>query len=154
MPPDDLFALDRSDLNPFLLADVGFEANGSALSVMSLFARVGLDPWQEAGRMAKLPRLAAADALARLISTMPAGPWKLPDATAIATRLVALLPGRSINPIVVTKAFKPDWRWMVVAVVGTVVLAQTVIQLSGVFKPAPPLVAPMSSPAPAPPIGD
>ena len=62
------------------------------LSVLSALARLGMDPWQEAGRLAKLPRTAAVEGLARTIAAMPASVWPLPDATAIAARLVALLP--------------------------------------------------------------
>jgi hypothetical protein len=88
----DAFTLPHSDLNSFLFADVGVEASGNMLSVLSAFARMGLDPWQEGGRLARLPRPAAVDALAGLIAKMPASLWPLPVATAIAARLVALLP--------------------------------------------------------------
>jgi hypothetical protein len=85
-------SLPRSELNGFLFADVGIEPSGMPLSVLSTLARLGMDPWQEAARLAKLPRSAAVEALARLIAGMPASLWPLPDATAIAARLVALLP--------------------------------------------------------------
>ena len=100
MPNTDAYALQRSDLNGFLFADVGVEASGMTLSVLSVLARLGMDPWQEAGRLAKLPRTAAVDGLARIIATMPASLWSLPDATAIAARLVALLPARGSPSIV------------------------------------------------------
>ena len=38
-----IFALDHSDLNEFLFADVGTERNGMTLSVLSLLARIGGD---------------------------------------------------------------------------------------------------------------
>jgi hypothetical protein len=101
MANTDAFALQKSDLNGFLFADVGVEASGNSLSVLSALARMGMDPWQEGGRLAKLPQLAAIDALARLIAVMPSSPWSLPDATAIASRLVALLPGRPKTPTLV-----------------------------------------------------
>jgi hypothetical protein len=93
MPSTDAFALQKSDLNGFLFADVGIEPSGNTLSVLSALARMGMDPWQEGGRLAKLPQLAAIDALAKFITVMPSSQWSLPDATAIASRLVALLPG-------------------------------------------------------------
>lgn len=92
MAQKDAFAFGRSNLNGFLFADIGVEHNGMPLSVMSALARQGLDPWQEAERLAKEPRAVAADGLARLIAAMPASLWSLPDATEIAARLVALLP--------------------------------------------------------------
>ena len=92
MTQQDAFALGRSNLNGFLFADIGVERSGMPLSVISALARQGLDPWQEAERLAKEPRTEATDGLARLIAAMPASLWSLPDATTIAARLVALLP--------------------------------------------------------------
>jgi hypothetical protein len=90
----DVNALQRSDLNAFLFADVGTEANGTTLSVLSVFARGGSDPWTEAARLAALPKSAAADSLAHMIAGMPKSLWALPDAFAIAVRLTGLLPAR------------------------------------------------------------
>jgi hypothetical protein len=95
MPSSDAFTLPRSGLNEFLFAAVGTEANGMTLSLISVFARVGDDPWREAGRLAGLPKLEAIESLARIIAGMPATMWPLPAATAIATRLIALLPTSS-----------------------------------------------------------
>jgi hypothetical protein len=92
MASTDAFALRHSGLNGFLFAEVGIEASGMTLSVLSTLARLGVDPWQEAERLAKLPQPAAVDGLARMIAAMPASLWSLPDATTIATRLVTLLP--------------------------------------------------------------
>lgn len=88
-------SLSDSNLNRFLFADIGPESNGMTLSVLSAFARLGSDPWGEAHRLAGLPRAEAADNLARTIAGMPASTWSLPDAAAIAARLIVLLPGRS-----------------------------------------------------------
>jgi hypothetical protein len=90
----DVTALQRSDLNQFLFADVGTEASGMTLSVMSVLARQGSDPWREAGRLADLPQAEATDSLARTIAGMPKSLWKLPDAVVIAARLTGLLPAR------------------------------------------------------------
>ena len=109
MPSSDAYALQRSDLNGFLFADVGVEASGMTLSVISALARLGVDPWQEAGRLAKLPRTAAVEGLARIISAMPASLWSVADATPIAARLVALLPSRGVgaSAVAVAVAAKP-----------------------------------------------
>jgi hypothetical protein len=90
----DVTALQRSDLNRFLFADVGTEASGMTLSVVSVLARQGSDPWREAGRLATLPRAEATDSLAHTIADMPTSLWKLPDAVVIAARLIGLLPER------------------------------------------------------------
>jgi hypothetical protein len=94
MTTSDAFALRRSGVNEFLCAIVGTEPNGMALSLMSVFGRLGNDPWREAGRLVELPRSEAIDSLARTIAGMPESVWTLPDATTIATRLVAFLPKR------------------------------------------------------------
>ncbi len=78
------------------------------LSVLSTLARLGMDPWQEAGRLAKLPRTAAIEGLARIITAMPASRWSLPDATSIAARLVALLPTRGSGPSIAASAQRAD----------------------------------------------
>jgi hypothetical protein len=96
-PPkqSDMFALEHSDLNEFLFAIVGTELNGMALTVLSLFARIDGDPWREAGRLASMPQTAASATLAQIIASMPMTVWSLSDATAIAARLVLLLPSQS-----------------------------------------------------------
>ena len=95
MPSSDAFALRRSGLNEFLFASVGIEANGMTLSLISVLARLGNDPWLEAGRLAKLPKSEATETLARIIAGMPTSVWPLQAATAIAARLIALLPTQS-----------------------------------------------------------
>jgi hypothetical protein len=93
----DVTALQRSDLNQFLFADVGTEASGMTLSVVSVFARQGSDPWREADRLAVLPKAEATDSLARTIAGMPRSLWNLPDAVVIAARLTGLLPARPVT---------------------------------------------------------
>jgi hypothetical protein len=66
--------------------------------VLSVFARLGRDPWKEAGRLAGLPKLDAAESLARTIAGMPTSIWPLPAAMEIATCLIALLPVQSAKP--------------------------------------------------------
>jgi hypothetical protein len=58
------FSLLHSDLNDFLFASVGDQQNGMPLSVISALTRLGVDPWEEAARLAALPKVLAAEALA------------------------------------------------------------------------------------------
>ena len=95
MARPDAFALQRSDLNPFLFAEVGTERSGMALTVVSVIARLGEDPWDEARRLSALPKSAAANCLAQIIAQMPASPWDPAEAAAIASRLIPLLPANS-----------------------------------------------------------
>jgi hypothetical protein len=92
MPNTDVFAFKRSGLSDFVFSTVGDEQNGMALNLMSVFARADTDPWQEAKRLAMLPRAEAIESLARSIAEMPSSLLSLPAATAIAERLVVLLP--------------------------------------------------------------
>jgi hypothetical protein len=95
MPSSDAFALQQSGLNEFLFAPVGTETNGMTLSLVSVFARLGNDPWLEAGRLAGLPKSEATESLARSIASMPTSIWPLHAAMGIAARLIALLPTQS-----------------------------------------------------------
>jgi hypothetical protein len=85
-------AASTTSLEQFVYADVAPEPNGMSLSVLSALARRGLDPWQEARRLAELPAPAAVDRLAKTLVGLPLMRSSLDDATAIAGRLVALLP--------------------------------------------------------------
>lgn len=94
----DAFALKNSDTNAFLYADVGTEMNGSVLTMLSVLARLGQDPWVEAARLTTLPEAAAIDGLAQSIRQMPLDPRALADANATASRLLLLLPARVQSP--------------------------------------------------------
>jgi hypothetical protein len=67
------FSLLHSDLNDFLFAAVGDEPNGMPLSVISALTRLGVDPWDEAARLAALPKVLAAEALAPMIARLSVG---------------------------------------------------------------------------------
>jgi hypothetical protein len=85
----------HSELNDFLFAFIGEEKSGlklTVLSALSAFARLGLDPWKEAGRLSKLPKEAAINALAAMIADLPSGDWGLSDSRTIAMRVVNFFP--------------------------------------------------------------
>jgi len=118
------FALAKSDLNTFLLAPVGEERNGMTLSVFSGFARLDLDPWAEAERLAGLPAAKAIEGLAHAIARM-SGCWLPPEAHRIAERLVPLLPHaargtrpgktRSARPATSRRQAPPWLFWLLLA---------------------------------------
>jgi len=111
------FSLLHSDLNDFLFASVGDQQNGMPLNVVSALTRLGVDPWEEAGRLAALPRALAAEALARMIVRLPIGRPQPSDNLAVSQRLVALLPqrGRGASPQVSAKDKKYFLTVMVLA---------------------------------------
>ncbi len=105
------FALKNSGLEPFLLAEVGTEANGSALTVLSMLARLDQDPWAQAAVWTNLPRSVATERIAECIARTPVD---APPATA--ARIVGLLPGHApAAPRVAREtdlAPMPGWRPM------------------------------------------
>ena len=93
------YALGHSEYNGFLFAVVDEEEVGLPLTVLTALTRLGIDPWQEAARLADLPRELAAQALAEAIAKLPGKACKAPGSTAIATRLVKWLPIRTVSAI-------------------------------------------------------
>jgi hypothetical protein len=87
-------ASSNADFERFVYADVAIDPNGMELSVLSALSRRGLDPWQEAQRLAQLPPFAAADGLAQILRVVSAVQALRLDVNVIAQRLVALLPFR------------------------------------------------------------
>jgi hypothetical protein len=88
----------RPDLQKFLFAEVGDETEGIPLSVISALTRLGLDPWEEAGRLSSLRNREAVEQLARLIAELPGNSRPLGQARGIASGLVPLLPKHNSNP--------------------------------------------------------
>lgn len=63
----------ESRFDPFLYAAVREDPDRAPLTVLSILARLDIDPWNEAARLAQLPVEAAARALAGLISPLIQG---------------------------------------------------------------------------------
>ena len=62
------------------------------LSVISALARMNVDPWEEATRLAAMPKAIAEKTLLSILDLVSGRSWKSPEAAAIAARLVRLLP--------------------------------------------------------------
>lgn len=92
-----IFALRDSSLNAFLFSDVGEESNGTGLTILSLLARLGKDPWDEAAAWSREPKDAAIRSLADSISRMPPNQQAFDDAPLTAARLVGLLPTQAAS---------------------------------------------------------
>jgi hypothetical protein len=84
----------ESRFDSFLYAAVREDPDGAPLTVLSVLARLDMDPWQEAARLAQLPRETGTRMLAALISALPKGATTPADSGTIAARLIALLPRR------------------------------------------------------------
>lgn len=93
-----VMAMQRPALNvtarydDFLFAWVWDEPRGMRLSVVSALARMNLDPWEEAARLAALPAPDAESALVSTLNLLPGHPQTSPETGVLAARLVALLP--------------------------------------------------------------
>src|SRR6266702_4890968 len=80
------------EFDAFLFASVGEEVDGVPLSVLSVLSRLGLDPRDEAARLAQLTREAAADQLAGMIAPLFDRRWSTLEVRRIANGLIERLP--------------------------------------------------------------
>jgi hypothetical protein len=87
-----------SRYDEFLFAPICEEAGGMRLSVLSALARMKLDPWEEASRLAAMPKAIAQRALVSILDSVPNRSCEPSEAWVIAARLVGLLPQRSDGP--------------------------------------------------------
>jgi hypothetical protein len=81
-----------SEFDNFLFTPLGEDANGLPVSVVSLLARINLDPWQEAEDLAALPPEAAARRLASSLDTLMDSVLRQANSETMVLRLLALLP--------------------------------------------------------------
>jgi hypothetical protein len=117
----DVLALPNSNLNAFLYADVGVEANGCGLTILSVLARLGKDPWAEAALWSQKSKGAAVDALTESINLMQLRQPPDEPARSIALRLVDLLPRTASSPdarartdLKAAAAVMPNGMWMII----------------------------------------
>jgi hypothetical protein len=118
----------ESRFDRFLYAAVREDPDGTPLTVLSVLARLDIDPWKEAARLAQLPGEAAARALALLISALPKGSATPSDSETIAARLITLLPHRSEQGIAVRRDLSGGARVIRIPNRATIV-ARTVLCL-------------------------
>lgn len=86
------FSTLNASYEEFLFAPVCEDADGMRLSVISALARTNVDPWEEATRLAAMPKAIAEKTLLSILDLVSDRSWKSPEAAAIAARLVRLLP--------------------------------------------------------------
>ncbi|KUP94696.1 hypothetical protein [Tritonibacter horizontis] len=82
------------EFDRFLHAVVGEDRNGSAVTVLSTLARLGLDPWHETAELVRLGHDAARQRLATLLARFRDVPALASDHSTIARDLSQLLPAR------------------------------------------------------------
>jgi len=123
------FTAPRADLDPFLFAEVVTEPNGMALTVLSMLARYGEDPWEEAAYLCTLRETDARDELAQIILQSQTRGCGLAEATAVAAQLIRLLPAHCETEAA-ARSMSPDISWIGTAllygVLGASLLLNTV----------------------------
>ncbi len=85
----------------FLFARINDDSEATPLSVLSVLARLGVDPWEEAAKLAQLPRVSAAKKLVEFIAATPGAPSAYLSAKTVSDKLIDLLPssaGAAIQP--------------------------------------------------------
>lgn len=88
-----------TEFDDFLFAPIGVDRNGMVISVLSALARLGVDPWEEAAKLTRLPGATAAKKLTSLIAAQPDTPSAPLDSGTTAAHLLALLPRRASTNI-------------------------------------------------------
>ncbi len=127
MPLRPEYTLHQSDLSEFLSASLWEEKNGNSLSMLSALARLGIDPWAEAARLAALRKDAAASALAVILRRISTQQSELPDAVTTADRLVKLLPEGGSATAVTGKTAGRNRRkgsigpWLLIVLMATLI---------------------------------
>jgi len=97
----------RTDFDAFLFASVGDDANGMPLNVVTLLARLGVDPWQEATDLAHLPLETARERLGARLEAASRAPATEAETATVVTRLVALLHRSPVRKVVAPEAPLP-----------------------------------------------
>lgn len=92
------------EFEPFLFATAGEDSSGHGVSLLSILARLNLDPWSEAADLAALTGEAAVARLRQLLSRCPDMPAVRLDPDSTARRLAGLLPRRAParDPLIAT----------------------------------------------------
>jgi hypothetical protein len=76
----------------FLFTRINDAGEATPLSVLSMLARLDIDPWEEAAKLARLPPPAAAKRLVDFIGATPGVSSAYLSDTALSDRLIKLLP--------------------------------------------------------------
>jgi len=83
---------------PFLGAQVGQDQRGASVSVLSMLARLEIDPWSEASKLAAMKEMPARKRLEALLGRFKDVPTLVSDRSRVALALLAQLPERSPKP--------------------------------------------------------
>jgi hypothetical protein len=138
-----------SEFDNFLFTLLGEDRNGLPLSVVSLLARMNLDPWQEAGTLAILPAEAAARRFNFSLDSLTDPIMRQSISETKVLRLLALLP-RQAPPAPAPPASAPgdavrrpgSRLRIIIFITSAIVLVGSQILVAHRNGPAPPGVVP------------
>jgi hypothetical protein len=120
----------KPEFDNFLYAQVGLDSDAETLSVLSVLARLQLDPWKEAAELAMLPKLTAATRLTALLVRLPGGSWTQAESKGIADGLIELLPrGRAPKALAGKRVGFPDLSTSTMALVAIAVLLAVILAI-------------------------
>jgi hypothetical protein len=83
---------------PFLYAAMGEDRRGTSVTVLSMLARLGVNPWGEASDLADLPEGAAQHRLEALMARFNDVQTNGPGRSLTVSKLLAFLPQRAGTP--------------------------------------------------------
>ncbi len=117
----------------FLFARIDEGSEAMPLSVLSILARLGVDPWEEAAKLARLERVSAAKRLVEFIAATPGAPAAYLSAKTVSERLIDLLPssaGVTIQPrprqehgiLAATKSHLLKWPVLIAVILAVLVI--------------------------------
>ncbi len=137
MPGVEYLQPDGTDFDRFLYASVGEDRDGSAVTVVSAFARLGFDPWKEAAKLSSLGRDAACARLGRSLSEFKDVPSLALDHAAVAATLTSLLPNRlsrratKLTTPAIPKGTPIQGRWILAFLIAAIILARVYYLANG-----------------------
>ena len=77
-------SIPSSRYNDFLFAPICEDADGMRLSVLSALARMDVDPWEEATKLAAMPKAIAQSTLISTLELLSGRSWKPSEAELVA----------------------------------------------------------------------
>ena len=81
----------------FLQSSVGDDRRGTGVTVLSMLARLGVDPWREASDLAAMPESSARKRLDALMARFGDVPSWVPSRNDVISRLLSFLPNTSYS---------------------------------------------------------
>jgi hypothetical protein len=140
-----------SEFDTFLFAPIGEDQNGLTLRVVSLLARMNLDPWEEAGNLASLSTEAAGRRLALSLDSLTDPSLRQAICEPMVWRLLTLLPQRAPAAIAMPRAGVDAAAAPNLGTGITIIFVAATVVLLGVLIFASEGLAPSSVPSQTPP---